>query len=232
MKIGIMQPYFFPYIGYWQLMNAVDKYVIYDDVNFIKNGWINRNNILVNKSVHMFTLPLEGASPFEKINQIKITSNEKNKSKMLKTLEMSYKKAPFYNDVFPIAEKTIMEDSCLISVALKNSFEMINKYLDIKTELILSSEMEKDNSLNAQEKVIHICKLLGANTYYNAIGGQELYDKEEFKKNRIELKFLKTKPVEYKQFTNEFIPNLSIIDIMMFNSPEKIREMLNEYELV
>lgn len=232
MKIGIMQPYFFPYLGYWQTLNAVDKYVIYDDVNYIKNGWINRNNILLNNQKHLLTIPLDGASPFLLINQIKTTPRENEKEKLLKTIEAAYKKAPYFDVVFPIIHDVIMEKSNLIINALVLQFKSVCKYLDIQTELIISSTMDKDNSLKAQDKVIHICKMLGGTQYINAIGGQELYNFEDFKKNGLELSFLKTEFTPYKQFKNEFIPGLSMIDILMFNSPEQIKTMLNAYSLI
>lgn len=232
MKIGIMQPYFFPYLGYWQTLNAVDKYVIYDDVNYIKNGWINRNNILLNNQKHLLTIPLDGASPFLLINQIKTTPRENEKEKLLKTIEVAYKKAPYFDVVFPIIHDVIMEKSNLIINALVLQLKSVCKYLDIQTELIISSTMDKDNSLKAQDKVIHICKMLGGTQYINAIGGQELYNFEDFKKNGLELSFLKTEFTPYKQFKNEFIPGLSMIDILMFNSPEQIKQMLNDYTLI
>ncbi len=232
MKIGIMQPYFFPYIGYWQLINAVDKYVIYDDVNYIKNGWINRNNILLNGQKHLVTLPLDGASSFELIKNIKITSNQKVKEKLLRTIKNSYLKAPYLNDVFPITEKTVLYENCEIASAIEFSIRKIVDYLNIDTEIILSSNLSKDNNLKGQDKVIDIVKALNGDAYINAIGGQELYSKEDFAKENIRLNFLKTKDVKYKQFNNDFVPNLSIIDVMMFNSPEVIREMLNDYELL
>ena len=155
MKIGIMQPYFFPYLGYWQTLNAVDKYVIYDDVNYIKNGWINRNNILLNGQKHLITIPLDGASPFLRINQIKTTSHMAEKEKLLKTIEAAYKKAPYFDAVFPIIRGVITEESCLIINALVKQFQSVCQYLDIKTELILSSKLDKDNELKAQDKVVN-----------------------------------------------------------------------------
>lgn len=231
-KIAIMQPYFFPYIGYWQLMNAVDEYVIYDDVNYIKNGWINRNNILLNGNKYLITLPLDKASPFQLINQVRITSNDNFKHKMLRTIEQAYKKAPYFDKIFPIIQTVIMEESCLISQALTKQFNLVNNYLGIKTKLLISSELKKDNELKSQDKVIHICKLLKGTNYINAIGGQELYSKEIFEKEGIKLNFIKTNEIIYPQFKNDFIPNLSIIDLMMFNSKEAIREMLDRYELL
>ncbi len=232
MKIGIMQPYFFPYLGYWQLIKVVDKYVIYDDVNYIKNGWINRNFILLNGQKHLLTLPLDGASPFELINNTRIIQNEKVKLKLLRTLSNAYSKAPFYNEIYPIVEATIMHKSLNISEALIYSIRNIVEYLDLDTEIIISSEINKKLELKAQDKVIDIVKYLEGDTYINAIGGQELYNRDDFKSDGIDLYFLKMHNISYQQLKNDFVPNLSIIDVLMFNSPEAVREMLDDYELI
>ncbi|MDX9694244.1 MAG: WbqC family protein [Bacteroidales bacterium] len=227
MKVGIMQPYFLPYIGYFQLINAVDKYVIYDDVNFIKGGWINRNRILLNNEAFMFNIPMAGASSFKKINEINIG---KNKDKLLITIQQAYKKAPFYNKVIPLIDEIIQYNNENLALFISNSIIRITEYLNINTEIILSSEIVKNNDLKAQEKVISICKAIGASEYYNTIGGKELYDRVVFANNNIELMFLKPKQIEYIQFKNKFIPWLSILDVMMFNSQEEVRDMLNKYE--
>lgn len=232
MKLGIMQPYFIPYIGYWQLMNAVDKYIVYDDVNFIKGGWINRNRILVNGEPKYFNIPMLGASPYKLINEVEVNHNEKLKNKNMRVIEGAYQKAPYYNEVKDLLEKIMNGEQKSISDFILNSFKIINEYLKIDTELILSSTLNKDCSLKGQDKVLSICELLGATEYYNAIGGQELYSFEEFKKHGIDLKFLETGKIEYKQFHNEFQSNLSIIDVMMFNSKDKVKEFLNQYTLI
>ena len=232
MKVGIMQPHFLPYIGYWQLLNAVDKYVIYDDVNFIKGGWINRNRMLVNGEPKLFNIQMQGASPNKLINEIEVSNNKVWKKKLLKTIENSYRKAPFYTDVFPIIEEIINYDECNLAKYLANSIKKVCNYLNIETELIVSSTLYKDNSLKAQEKVIAICKELKATEYYNAIGGQELYSYENFGADGIKLSFLKTNEIIYKQFDNSFISNLSILDILMFNSIEEIKSFLENYELL
>lgn len=232
MEIGIMQPYFFPYIGYWQLINAVDKYVIYDDVNFIKGGWINRNRILINDKPGFINLKMDGASPNKLIKEIQVSSDNRWKSKLLKTIEHSYKKAPFFEKVYPILEEIVNYDEVNLALYLENSIKKIAEYLDIKTEFILSSSINKDNSLKGQDKVIEICKILRATEYYNSIGGAELYSTDSFDANGIELKFLKTESIEYKQFNNEVIPYLSIVDVMMFNSKEDIKKMLDKYSLM
>ena len=231
MKLGIMQPYFFPYLGYWQLINAVDKYVVYDDVTYIKGGWISRNNILLGGEKHLITLPLEKASSYRKINEISITKNEIALRKVIKTLESAYSKAPYYQKIMPLIKNLILDNET-IALLNYNSIIEISQYLGIKTEIILSSSLEKNNLLKAQAKVIHINKLLGSDTYYNAIGGQDLYSTEEFQRNGVELYFLKMGEIEYKQYENKFVPGLSIIDILMFNDVDMVRQYLENYTLV
>lgn len=230
-KIAIMQPYFFPYIGYWQLINAVDIFVLYDDVNFIKKGWINRNNILLNKSKHLITIPLLNVSQNKHINECIISDDDKIINNIIKTINLAYRKAPYYNLVFPTLEKIIKTKGSISDLVLK-SVLWIKEYLNIDTEIILSSSIDKNNELKGQDKIIEIVKKLNGNHYINAIGGQELYDKEIFNNNEIKLNFIKMKEIKYKQFNNEFIPNLSFIDVLMFNSPEEIKRMLNDYELI
>lgn len=229
MTLGIMQPYFMPYIGYWQLMAAVDTYVVYDDVNYIKGGWVSRNNILLNGQKHMFTITLNGASPNKLFNEITIKDDFK---KFARLIDSAYRKAPYYAEVSTLLEKIYNYEDKSLGAFMMNSFRVVLDYLEIDTKLVLSSTIEKDNSLRGKEKVKHICHLLGADTYYNAIGGQELYDKDDFKVDGIDLHFVQTNEAPYVQLTNEFVPGLSIIDILMFNSVETIQNLLNDYSLV
>ena len=229
MTIGIMQPYFMPYIGYWQLMAAVDKYVVYDDVNYIKGGWVARNNILMNGQAHMFTITLNGASPNKHFNEIEVRDDF---VKFRKMLQSCYTKAPYYNEIMPVLEQIFTYENRNLSSFLYHSYQEILNYLEINTELILSSKINKDNSLRAEMKVKHICKLLGADTYYNTIAGKELYDPIDFAQEGINLKFLQSHMLTYVQYRNEFVPNLSIIDVLMFNSKEQIKLLLKEYTLV
>ena len=229
MKLGIMQPYFLPYIGYWQLINAVDKYVIYDDVQFIKGGWINRNNILINGQKQLFNLFLSGASPNKLINEIAV---EDNQTKLIRTIELNYKKAPMYQQVFPLFLHIMEHSDKNLAKFIGNSIVEISKYLSIETEFIYSSTLDKDNTLRAQDKVLYICKLLNASKYINAIGGFDLYSKESFANNGIQLSFLESKILPYKQLNSEFVPYLSILDILMFNSQERVKTMLDNYKLL
>lgn len=224
-----MQPYLFPYIGYFQLMNAVDKFIIYDDVNYIKQGWIHRNRILLNGKDFLFTLGVKGAGSFKKINEVEVGNPN---DKILKTIIQAYRKAPFYSEAFPCIEEILLNNEKNLSKFIIFSLKKIADYLGIKTILFISSKIEKNNELKAQEKVIEICKRMKADIYINAVGGKELYNKERFLKDNIELKFIQSELAEYKQFDNEFVPGLSIIDIMMFNSKDKIQKLLSRYELV
>ena len=233
MKLGIMQPYFFPYLGYWQLINAVDKFVIYDDVNYIKGGWINRNRILLNGSAHYINMYMNGASSNKKINEIDLEKNIHMLNKNIKMLEAAYKDAPFFGKVFPLIKKVLYNfDVNNIAEYIENIIREILIYLDISTEVIMSSNIKKNNCLKAQDKVIEICKILNADEYVNAIGGQSLYSKKAFSEEGIELKFIKENDIVYKQYDNEFVRDLSIIDVLMFNSKEDVKKLLQEYNLI
>lgn len=230
MKVGIMQPYFFPYLGYWQLIAAVNKYVVYDDVAYIKGGWINRNNILMNGKPSLITLPLDNSSSFRNINEISVVKDPKAVEKIIKTLNIAYAKAPYKHEVLPMIEQLLAENDN-IAMLNYNAILRINEYLGVDTEIILSSRLDKQCELKGQDKVIHINKLLGSDCYINAIGGMELYDRNAFAAEGIELKFLKLDEVAYVQLKNEFVPNLSIIDVLMFNGVSGTKELLRKFKL-
>ncbi len=214
------------YIGYWQLMAAVDTYVVYDDVNYIKGGWVSRNHILLNGQCHSFTITLNGASPNKLFNEITIRDDF---HKFLRMIDSAYRKAPYYQQVFPLLQDICAYPQRSLGEFMLHSFQVVLSYLDLHTHFVLSSAIQKDNSLHGKDKVKHICHLLGADTYYNAIGGQALYDKIDFATEGLALYFLQTDKIEYKQFNDPFVSNLSIIDVLMFNSPEQVRQMLKQY---
>lgn len=232
-KLAVMQPYFLPYLGYFQVMNAVDKYIVYDDVNFIKGGRINRNNILIGGQSKPINLLLVGASPNKLINQIDLLHDKVQEGKLLRTISMNYAKAPYFAEVFPIIEAIINNPEKNLAKYLYDSFKTLCAYMGITTELILSSSLDKDCSLKAADKLYHICDIMNAGEYYNSIGGWELYSHEEFEKRGLKLHFLKmNEDISYKQFGDDFVPYLSIIDVMMFNPVDKIQEYLNMYTLL
>jgi hypothetical protein len=229
MKVAVMQPYFFPYLGYWQLISSVDTFVIFDDVNYFKKGYINRNSILVNNTSYLLTLELLKASQNKKINEIVVGGNAPN---ILKTISSSYKKAPNFEIVFCFIRQILLNDEDNLAYFLYYLIKRVCDYLDIPTDLKVSSKIEKSRVLKGQERILQICTSLEATHYINAIGGQELYRKEVFLEHKIELSFLKSKSIEYRQYEGPFIPNLSIIDVLMFNDKEQIKKYLHEYDLI
>lgn len=231
MKLGIMQPYFLPYIGYFQLLNAVDKYVIYDNIQFTKKGWINRNRILQNGKDALITIPVEKDSDYLDIRDRSVSSAFDRK-KLLNQIRESYRKSPCFNEVMPLMEEIVNYDDNNLFAYIFHSIVKICGYLKIDTDIIVSSAISIDHTLKGQEKVLAICKALNATDYYNAIGGQELYNADDFRKDNINLHFVSSNPVKYMQFANEFVPWLSILDVMMFNPVDKIQTMLGEYKLV
>lgn len=228
MRLGIMQPYFFPYIGYFQLMNAVDEFVIYDNIEFTKKGWINRNRILVNGKDDYITLPLKKDSDYLNIDERYLADSwEIDKNKMLNRIRESYRKAPCYADVFPIIENIILFEEKKLFDFILHSLQQVKEHLSIPCSITISSELDIDHALKGENKVITICKKCNADVYINPIGGQELYSKTNFLEQGIQLNFIKSQEVSYTQLKNNFVPWLSIIDVMMFNSKEQIKEMLN-----
>jgi hypothetical protein len=230
MKLGIMQPYLFPYIGYFQLIMAVDKLVLLDDVNFIKKGWINKNTILIDGKPKDFVFPLQKLSQNKEIRETYIFSDNKWKLKFLKTIQFNYKNAPYYSSFFPILEEIVRAKKNKINELNYFSLIAILNYLKINTEIGRTSLIYNNRHLKGQERILDICKQEEASHYINSIGGIHLYDPEFFTKNKIEFSFIKPKLRPYNQLKNKFIPGLSIIDVLMFNSPSEVIKLL-DYEL-
>lgn len=230
MRLAIMQPYLFPYIGYFQLMNAVDEFVIYDNIQFTKKGWINRNRILVNGKDDYISLPLKKDSDYLNVDERFLADAwVSEKKKMLNKIRSTYQKSPNFNVIFSLIEKIILfEENNLFSFLL-NSIKLINEYLGIQTLITVSSTINIDHTLKSEKKVIEICKAKRTKVYINPVGGVDLYDTNIFKDQGIDLFFLKTNSITYPQFNHEFVPWLSIIDVLMFNPKEEIKEMLNSY---
>src|SRR5690606_28909470 len=140
-RIAIMQPYIFPYIGYFQLINAVDTFVFYDDVNFIKQGWVNRNSILVNNKDMLFTVPVAKISSFSEIKDTRLDHVNYSiwRNKFCKTLIQNYKKAPFFNEVYPLIRKIL--DNKIDTIGELAIISIINtcEYLDMEKDFKVSS---------------------------------------------------------------------------------------------
>lgn len=234
MKTAIMQPYLFPYIGYYQLINVIDNFIILDDVNYIMRGWINRNNILLNGKAHLFSIPINKGTQNKLICETKLNFSLQDKTKLLKTIQSVYKKAPYFYSFYQIFEEIILYEEDDLTKYLVNSFVKTLKYVQIKKNFICSSKIEKNNSLKAQDKIIEICKKLNTTIYVNLSGGRTLYNHNDFEKNNIELRFIETlfDEIKYKQYNNDFVGNLSFLDIIMFNSKESIANLLDKCQLI
>ncbi len=233
MKVAIMQPYFMPYLGYFQLVNAVDTFLFFDQVHFIKKGWINRNRILVQQQDFLFSIPLVNVSQNKLIKDTFI--DEKSylqwKTKFLKTIIQAYKNAPYFDTTASLLETILNHKTERISELAMYSVQQTFKLLSIQKEFNTTSTIASTLPSGKVEKILYLCKQLNASEYINPIKGQTLYQKEQFLEAQISLQFLKSKPIQYPQFNHEFIADLSMIDVLMFNTPETITEYLKAYEL-
>ena len=232
MKLAIMQPYFLPYIGYFQLIASVDQFIVYDNIKYTKKGWINRNRMLQNGSDVMFSLPLKKDSHSLDVVQRELAADF-NRDKLLNQFRSAYRKAPYFEQTIPLIELIVrFGDNNLFSY-LHYSIAQICKHLGITTDIRLSSTIDIDHTLQGQDKVLALCQATTGKTYVNPIGGMELYSRETFLEKGIVLKFIKSSLIEYKQFDAPFVPWLSVLDVLMFNSPDEVQRCtLSNYELI
>lgn len=231
MMIAGNQLYFIPYIGYWQMINAVDVFITGDDYNYIERGWINRNQILENGKAKFFNIEIDHASSTKKINELYL-SERFNKEEKFMRLRGAYRKAPHFNEGFELMERILSFEDRNLAVFLEHSIRCICDYLDIRTKILRSSDVPGNALLKKEYRIFDQCSYVGADTYINAIGGRELYDYDQFRERNLKLGFIQTGNVQYKQFGEEFIPSLSIIDVIMFNSKEEIQQMLKQYTIL
>ncbi len=230
--IAIMQPYFLPYIGYFQLMAAVDKFIIYDDVNYINRGWINRNRLLLNGVSHTFTVPLSRASQNRLICDIEVNDEQNWRIKLLRTIQQAYGQAPYYAQVSTLLEDVINYPSIRLDEFLLNSLREVVRYLSLNVEIVSSSRCYKNAHLKGQDRILDICRQEGADIYINPIGGVELYDRNNFSTQDVSLLFLQAHPISYSQGKSEHVPWLSILDVLMFNEPNTVRQLLTVMNLI
>lgn len=220
-----MQPYFLPYIGYFQLMAAVDKFILLDDVNYIKGGWINRNRILSNAVPTWMTIPLLGASPNKLIREIEIQPDNGWKRKTLTQVRQSYAKASFCASTYRHFESWIETANVNLSSYLYRVLKDVAQILNIGTEIVPSSSIFSKNGLSGVDRVIDICIQAEATHYINAQGGKTLYESDNFQDRGIFLEFIEPK-------TPQLIPelvgteNLSILHLMMHMSLDELRNVI------
>ncbi|GLC94532.1 hypothetical protein Tamer19_39400 [Cupriavidus sp. TA19] len=232
MKVAIMQPYFMPYIGYFQLIGSADLFIVYDNIKYTKKGWINRNRMLQNGKDVMFSLPLKSDSDFLDVRDRELAVDF-NRDKLLNQFRGAYRRAPYFSQAFPLVEQIVRHEAANLFGFLHHSIARTCEYLGISTAIRIASGIDADHRLKSQDKVLALCGAVGATTYVNAIGGMDLYSKDAFQRKGIDLKFIKSRTLEYVQFENEFVPWLSIVDVMMFNPREKVvSEMVENFELI
>ena len=224
-RIAIMQPYIFPYIGYFQLVNCVDKFIFYDDVTFIKQGWINRNKIIINNKEFLFTIPLANASSYRKIADVKVnlSLHRKVKKKLYKGIEQAYSKSPYYTNAIKIIKNTLDLETDSISEMAQYSVKAISNYLELNTEFSQSKNVYHNENLRSQDRVINIVLKEGGYHYINPIGGKNLYHSDAFKENDLKLSFLKV---------DDNLKDRLIIDILMNYSRKEINDILNQYNII
>lgn len=232
MKVAIMQPYFFPYIGYFQLMHAVDTFVIFDDVQFIKKGWIHRNQIVMDGEPHPFTLSIQKMSQNKLICEHERALAEETVVRQIKQLHHAYQKAPYFNEAMPVLERALSNPKRNVAIYLAQSLQEVAHYLQIDTSFLFTSDLKGNPALKGQERILDYCRQLDATHYINAINGRALYDEESFQKSGVALSFLQSDLPAYRQGTDTYLPYMSIIDCMMNCSAQHIHEMLHRYKLV
>lgn len=232
MKLAIMQPYFLPYIGYWQLLASVDAFIVYDNIKYTKKGWINRNRMLQNGQDAMFSLPLKKDSDFLDVRERTLAADF-DRNKLLNQLKGAYGRAPYFEQTFPLLARIVLYEERNLFRYVYHSIVSVCAHLDLTTAIRISSDIGIDQELKNQDKVLALCEAMGADTYVNAIGGMELYSKDVFRLSGIKLQFIRPQPFEYGQFDKEFVPWLSIVDVMVFNSPHQVGVTVKgRYEIV
>ena len=229
MNLAVMQPYLFPYIGYFQLIYASDLFLLFDDVAYIKKGYINRNSIMMDGQSFRFTIPVPGASQNKKIYELSYSSDVE---KVLKSIAQAYSKAPYFDTIYPMIERVLLQPVRDIADLCLASYKEIFSYLGLEKSFKKTSAIDYDREQPAENRIIDLCSRFNADHYINPIGGIDLYSRENFERKKLKLSFLKPELVEYKQLSNGFISGLSIIDVLMNCGPDEIRSLLSKYELV
>jgi len=233
-RLAIMQPYLFPYVGYFQLIHAVDRFVVYDDVAYIKQGWVNRNRMLINGEPSFFTVPIKHASSFASIRDTLIDDDQLHgqwSEKLLKSFDNAYRRAPEFARVFPLLESVIAKRPLRIAELALASLKAVARFLDIETTFVESSSSYGNAHLKGEHRVLDICAAEHATEYINVPGGRTLYSSERFAARAVKLSFLEPRSIEYRQFGGAFVPSLSVVDVLMFNSVGTVRGYLSAYDL-
>jgi len=232
MRLGIMQPYFLPYIGYFQLFEHCDTFVVYDDIKYTKRGWINRNRILASGQPRTITLPLRRASDFADVRDREIAP-EFSASQTFAILRQSYHKAPYWANYEQLLKEVLEFPNHNLFDFVANSISAVAACLGIKTELVVSSSLGIDRSLRGEERVLATCAAIGATEYVNPIGGLDLYHEAAFTERGLRLSFLRSRLTPYAQFSFPYVEALSVVDTMMFVEPLELRSRVqSDFEII
>jgi len=255
MKLAIMQPYFFPYIGYFQVIHAVDKYLLHGGLPYLKKGWVNRNRILGPDGRPAYVnAEIRARSSHTKIDDIELVPSRHWKDKFLRGVSYIYRKSPFFDDIYALIENAVAADTERLSELNKRCIVSICDFLGIRTTIAttdgsfapLEERLSKPETELRLEfpglrlsvyrrkvvRILEICRQEGAATFVNAIGGIALYDRAEFRSNGVELYFVETQPFTYPQRAPQFVPDLSIIDVLMNCGKAGTGRLLENYRLV
>jgi hypothetical protein len=249
-KLAVMQPYFFPYIGYFQLISAVDTFLLYDHVDYIKRGWINRNRLLeIHRGPVYFGFKVEHVHPGTLIREVRIKFGDKERKKLLKDIYHNYHRALYFQETFPLIEKALPESAETIAQINGHSIAILAEYLDIRTKILFELEAAERIELGLQkspevvpspigkpdrktQRIINICNEFNCSNYVNPIGGQQIYSPEVFRRQGININFIQTLPYSYTQPVDQFHRDLSIIDVLMNCGKENTRTLLRQFRLI
>lgn len=230
--VSLMQPYLFPYLGYFQLIAASSLFILGDSLQYTRRGWINRNRLLVGGQPWQFSVPLEQGARSQAINQRLLSEQMRLTSqRLLHTIRHSYHRAPCYPQVFPLVEEILENPERNLAHFTEHSIRRICNYLEIDTPIARISDMGLAGDIDREQRLIHVVKRSGGNVYLNPEGGRHLYSPDVFHSHGVELRFLRMDEFSYRQFDDDFVPSLSIIDVLMFNQPDEMRRLLGRYSV-
>ncbi len=223
-----MQPYLFPYLGYFQLIDTVDHFILFDDVHYMKGKWINRNRIIVNDRIHCLTVPLSKSSQNKLIKELQLLDDDGWKARLLKTIALAYGKAPEFGRVFPVIENIVWNKEKNLAAFIDYSVRTICSFMGIGTKISCSSNLQNSCfGARGEDRIINICLAEQATGYVNLSNGKNLYDRSRFLGRGIDLQFIALQRGRlYRQFNGHFFADLSIIDVLMFNDQQQLQQLL------
>jgi hypothetical protein len=231
--ISMMQPYLFPYLGYFQLINAADIFVLGDDLQYTKESWINRNRILSGSEPKLISFPLRKDHFNARINERVFSPDfAQEKERLLRVIANAYCKAPQRKQVMALLEEIFKSDEMNMAKFAESSLKSICEYLGIRTPMVTASSLGLERDIDKQDRVIATARMFESSICINPIGGVELYDPSYFHDHHITLKFHRMHEISYSQGKHPFVPSLSIIDVIMFNDISAVRDMLTQFSLL